>query len=168
MDIMETWSWEWGSISYGVNWNELANEFTGQDGERTRITKKKKKANPWRENLGTQKRIKKEKKKELHGLKSQNPNIRPPPPRTASHEIESPAVTSLRKSPTPHHPGTGEASWRTLSLAVRISHQAKDVGYTVPPIFSIHLVSIHTHTPPSAMAAPPGRALTQVTTSGSD
>lgn len=32
---METWSWEWewGNISYGGNWNGLANELQGKAGK---------------------------------------------------------------------------------------------------------------------------------------
>lgn len=57
-----------------------------------------KKRQPLAQHLETQKKNQKG-KKELQAQKVNNPNARPPPSPTASHEIESPAVTSPRKIP---------------------------------------------------------------------
>lgn len=62
---METWSWEWGNISYGVNWNGLANELQGKQREKTRekMITTHKRASPWRKASRNTKKKKKERKR---------------------------------------------------------------------------------------------------------
>lgn len=87
---METWSWEWGNISYGVNWDGLANELQGKERKRQGDNNNtQKEPTPGAKHLGTLKknRKKKEKKERTAGLESQHPEATPPPSPTVSHEI---------------------------------------------------------------------------------
>jgi hypothetical protein len=146
---METWSWEWGNISYGVNWDGLANELQGKERKRQGDNNNtQKEPTPGAKHLGT---LKKNRKKKEKKEKNCRPGKSTPGGHASTVANSQPRniITSGHFSPNPLRLVIQEPAqltrvcflWRLESPTTK-----KDVGYTVPPILSICLVSIHSHT----------------------
>lgn len=101
---METWSWEWGNISYGVNWNGLANELQGQREEKTRkrmITTTHSKSKPLAQSISEHKKKKKnQKRKEEKSYRHRKSTLRGQASTIANSQPRD-IITSGRFSPNP-------------------------------------------------------------------